>query len=277
MFCYRRFGHNESDEPAFTQPLMYRAIKDHPTTLELYASKLVARRHADARPKSTAMLGRLQQAAGRGIRRLQIASAQPRRLAGRALDRAWRWRPNGDRRGETAVPEDVLKKVGKALITAPEGFQPAQDHRAPAGSQGQDVRDRRRLRLGDRRGAGLRHPARGRLACAPVGPGFLARHLLASAMPRWSIRRPRSAISRSTISAKARREFEVDRHAAVGRSGAGLRIWLFHRRAQGAGAVGSAVRRFRQWRAGGDRPVHRLGRNEMAAHVGPGAAAAARL
>jgi 2-oxoglutarate dehydrogenase E1 component len=42
MFCYRRFGHNETDEPAFTQPLMYRAIKEHPTTLELYAAKLVS-------------------------------------------------------------------------------------------------------------------------------------------------------------------------------------------------------------------------------------------
>jgi 2-oxoglutarate dehydrogenase E1 component len=41
MFCYRRFGHNETDEPSFTQPLMYRAIKDHPTALELYAAKLV--------------------------------------------------------------------------------------------------------------------------------------------------------------------------------------------------------------------------------------------
>src|ERR1700720_3399199 len=42
MICYRRFGHNESDEPAFTQPLMYRVIKDHPTTLSLYSSKLVS-------------------------------------------------------------------------------------------------------------------------------------------------------------------------------------------------------------------------------------------
>jgi len=41
MFCYRRFGHNETDEPSFTQPLMYRAIKDHPSALELYAAKLV--------------------------------------------------------------------------------------------------------------------------------------------------------------------------------------------------------------------------------------------
>ena len=41
MFCYRRFGHNEGDEPAFTQPLMYRNIRSHPTTLQIYAKKLV--------------------------------------------------------------------------------------------------------------------------------------------------------------------------------------------------------------------------------------------
>ncbi len=41
MFCYRRFGHNEADEPAFTQPIMYKAIAKHPTTREVYAKKLV--------------------------------------------------------------------------------------------------------------------------------------------------------------------------------------------------------------------------------------------
>ncbi|MEK9905512.1 MAG: thiamine pyrophosphate-dependent enzyme, partial [Rhodospirillales bacterium] len=41
MYCYRRQGHNESDEPAFTQPLMYKAIGKHPTTRQLYASRLV--------------------------------------------------------------------------------------------------------------------------------------------------------------------------------------------------------------------------------------------
>src|SRR5205823_11391429 len=42
MFCYRRFGHNETDEPSFTQPAMYRAIKDHLPTLEIYSRKLIA-------------------------------------------------------------------------------------------------------------------------------------------------------------------------------------------------------------------------------------------
>src|SRR5438093_3926237 len=42
MFCYRRFVHNEGDEPSFTQPLMYKAIRSHPSTLEIYAKKLIA-------------------------------------------------------------------------------------------------------------------------------------------------------------------------------------------------------------------------------------------
>src|SRR5258708_33125753 len=42
MFCYRRHGHNEGDEPAFTQPGMYKKIATHPSTLEIYSKRLIA-------------------------------------------------------------------------------------------------------------------------------------------------------------------------------------------------------------------------------------------
>lgn len=47
MFCYRRHGHNESDEPSFTQPLMYKAIKDHKTVKTQYEEKLMREGVAD--------------------------------------------------------------------------------------------------------------------------------------------------------------------------------------------------------------------------------------
>jgi 2-oxoglutarate dehydrogenase E1 component len=48
MWCYRRFGHNEGDEPSFTQPLMYARIKQHPPVSEVYAKRLVAEGSIDA-------------------------------------------------------------------------------------------------------------------------------------------------------------------------------------------------------------------------------------
>src|SRR5262249_57224302 len=64
MFCYRRHGHNESDEPAFTQPLMYRAIKAHPSTVAIYSKRLIAEgvvSEADVAAMTGAFRGRLDQ------------------------------------------------------------------------------------------------------------------------------------------------------------------------------------------------------------------------
>ena len=105
MFCYRRFGHNEGDEPAFTQPLMYKKIRAHPTTLEIYAEKLVERRRRHP-GRSRQDEGRLAQDARRGIRsrRRPISPTRPigSTAAGQALqaaaDAGGRSAPRQDRR-----------------------------------------------------------------------------------------------------------------------------------------------------------------------------------
>src|SRR6202012_4514116 len=63
LFCYRRHGHNETDEPAFTQPLMYRTIARHPTTRQIYAKRLVEERvigEGDAEAVAAAFAGPLE-------------------------------------------------------------------------------------------------------------------------------------------------------------------------------------------------------------------------
>ena len=98
MFCYRRFGHNETDEPAFTQPLMYRAIKNHPTTLELYAAQLVSEgtiSEADMK----AMIGAFNKRLDEEFE----ASKSHRPNRADWLDGRWKdfsMAPEGDRRGD---------------------------------------------------------------------------------------------------------------------------------------------------------------------------------
>jgi 2-oxoglutarate dehydrogenase E1 component len=121
MFCYRRFGHNETDEPSFTQPLMYRVIKDHPTTLEVYAGKLIG--------DGTVTEDEFKAMAASFNRRLDeefeaAKSYEPSRADW--LDGRWQgFTPapkEGDRRGTTGVDADTLREVGRVLTTVPEGF-----------------------------------------------------------------------------------------------------------------------------------------------------------
>jgi len=120
MFCYRRFGHNESDEPAFTQPLMYRQIGNRPTTRAIYADRLVQD-------------GSLTQSDADGImqefqHRLETefeGSANYKPNKADWLEGAWTGlgTASGDeRRGETSLEPDRLLEIGKALTTVPATF-----------------------------------------------------------------------------------------------------------------------------------------------------------
>src|SRR5215831_18633226 len=121
LFCYRRHGHNEADEPAFTQPLMYRAIARHPTTREIYAKRLVeagVMSEGDADAMATRFIAELetQFEAAKGYR--------PNKADW--LEGAWAGlgeAPDDDRPGDTGVAGEVLREIGRGLVTAPEGFR----------------------------------------------------------------------------------------------------------------------------------------------------------
>ena len=122
MFCYRRFGHNEGDEPMFTQPLMYKAIKSHKTTLQLYTERLIADGlipEGEIEDMKAAFQAHLNAEfeAGREFR--------PNKADW--LDGRWSGMTKRDgryQRGKTAVDMSRLKRVGEALTRLPEAFQP---------------------------------------------------------------------------------------------------------------------------------------------------------
>ncbi|WP_019906403.1 2-oxoglutarate dehydrogenase E1 component [Methylobacterium sp. 77] len=123
MLCYRRFGHNEGDEPAFTQPKMYQRIRKHPTALETYGKKLVAegvltQEQFDARKAEfRAMLdGELEVA---GTYKANKADWLDGRWSG---FKAVREDVDDPRRGKTGVPADTLREIAKRITTPPPGF-----------------------------------------------------------------------------------------------------------------------------------------------------------
>ncbi len=122
MICYRRFGHNEGDEPAFTQPLMYKRIAEHPTTREIYARKMVEEGvvgAAEAEALVTACQDRLEQA----------YAASESYVPNKAdwLEGAWEGFVGeagpGSRRGRTGVELDRLREIGRRASTPPSGFR----------------------------------------------------------------------------------------------------------------------------------------------------------
>jgi 2-oxoglutarate dehydrogenase E1 component len=121
LFCYRRHGHNETDEPAFTQPVMYRAIARHPTTRQVYAKRL-----ADA---GVLRNGEADAIAARFVAELEAqfeAAKGYRPNKADWLEGAWaglEQAPDDDRRGETGVDGARLQEIGRGLVTLPEGFR----------------------------------------------------------------------------------------------------------------------------------------------------------
>jgi 2-oxoglutarate dehydrogenase E1 component len=125
MVCYRRHGHNESDEPKFTQPTLYNLISKHQNPREVYNAMLVQRGDVDAQ---------LAQQMDKEFRdtlqaRLDMVKQKPLPYNYQPLENEWRTlrrsKPEDfEKSPETGISEEVVAKVGKALTTLPEGFRP---------------------------------------------------------------------------------------------------------------------------------------------------------
>ncbi|MBX2856022.1 MAG: 2-oxoglutarate dehydrogenase E1 component [Rhodobacteraceae bacterium] len=120
IFCYRRFGHNEGDEPMFTQPQMYKRIKTQKSTLQRYSERLVADgliSEGEVEESKTAFQAQMADEfeAGREWR--------PNRADW--LDGRWSGLEKGGenyQRGDTGVASEHLKELGQVLTTPPAEF-----------------------------------------------------------------------------------------------------------------------------------------------------------
>lgn len=119
MFCYRRHGHNEGDEPSYTQPLLYKKIKQHPSVRQLYADRLVRRKllrreDVDAINEESRM--RYERAFEASQKReMHFKPEVPLAVDPEALEQA-------QPAGTTAVGIEELHEVTRALTRLPDGF-----------------------------------------------------------------------------------------------------------------------------------------------------------
>ncbi|NVK14362.1 MAG: 2-oxoglutarate dehydrogenase E1 component, partial [Rhodobacteraceae bacterium] len=120
IFCYRRFGHNEGDEPMFTNPLMYKKIKGHKTTLTLYTDRLVKDGllpEGEIEDMKAAFQAQLNEEFEAG------KDYKPNKADW--LDGRWSHLNKKDadyQRGSTAIAPETLAEIGTALSRVPDGF-----------------------------------------------------------------------------------------------------------------------------------------------------------
>ncbi len=120
LICYRRLGHNEADEPAVTQPMMYKKIRQHPTPRAVYADRLIAA-GVVAKEEADAMVDDYRGSIEHGIvvARPVLCSLDTAFKADWSHVRIAGWEQDVD----TGVPAEKLRELAEAMLTLPEGFE----------------------------------------------------------------------------------------------------------------------------------------------------------
>jgi 2-oxoglutarate dehydrogenase E1 component len=120
LWCYRRLGHNEGDDPMFTQPVMYRQISEHPPIREIYSKRLMEQGKL-TEDELTALRGQIQEK----LEKAQAEAKEKRsRQPFRAFGGVWNGftRAGSDWSAKTGMPIDALKTIGAGLSTLPANF-----------------------------------------------------------------------------------------------------------------------------------------------------------
>ncbi len=121
MFCYRRFGHNEGDEPAFTQPLMYKKIKEHPSVCDIYSKQLI-----DEGLVTQSDVDELRAEFRRILDEEFNAAESYKPNKADWLDGAWSsmgFAEEGARRGKTGVKMETLRALGRKIAKFPSSLK----------------------------------------------------------------------------------------------------------------------------------------------------------
>jgi len=119
IVCYRRFGHNEGDEPSFTQPIMYQKIKKHPSTLKIYGNKLSN--------EGLTSIDQVEREKNnfKSFLEKEFQSSKNYKSELKWFDGAWsRFKPGlgKDRRGVSGVDKKKLLEIGNKISTIPKNF-----------------------------------------------------------------------------------------------------------------------------------------------------------
>ena len=188
IVCYRKHGHNETDQPSFTQPLMYKRIEEHRSQLTQYVEKLLAEKtftKDDIDEHKKWVWGMLEESFERGkdytpSAKEWLTSAwngfkSPKELATEVLPHL-----------PTGVSAEALRHIGDVIATPPKDFNVHKNLKRILAGRKKTVDEGKAIDWSTGRGAGLWEPGGRWAPCARVRAGRRAWHLLAA--PRGAAR-----------------------------------------------------------------------------------------